>query len=68
GGNGYMSQDVHIRDTIKYTDYKRFGSTIKIIYDGQDITKTGPQNGQQQGQPGKPATPAPPAQQPKPQQ
>ncbi len=50
GGSGYMSQDVHIRDTIKYTDYKRFGSTIKLIYDGQDIT----QNGQQQGQPAKP--------------
>ena len=26
GGNGYMAQDVHIRDIIKYTDYKRFGS------------------------------------------
>jgi hypothetical protein len=64
GGNGYMSQDVHIRDTIKYTDYKRFGSTIKIIYDGQDITKTGPQNGQQ---PGQPATPAQTKQQQKPQ-
>jgi len=49
GGTGYMSQDVHIRDTVKYTDYKRFGSDIKIIYDGQDITKNGqPQD--QQGQ------------------
>ena len=38
GGSGYMSQDVHIRDTIKYTDYKQFGSTTKIIYEGQDIT------------------------------
>jgi hypothetical protein len=38
GGNGYMAQDVHMRDTIKYTDYKQFGSTTKIIYDGQDIT------------------------------
>jgi hypothetical protein len=47
GGNGYMGEDVHIRDTVKYTDYKRFGSTVKIIYDGQDIT----QNGQQQGKP-----------------
>jgi hypothetical protein len=61
GGNYSMSEDVHMRDTIKYTDYKRFGSTIKLIYDGQDIT----QNGQQQGQP---ATPAPPKQQGKPQQ
>jgi hypothetical protein len=38
GGNGYMTDDVHIRDIIKYTDYKRFGSTSKIIFDGQDIT------------------------------
>jgi hypothetical protein len=38
GGSGYMAQDVHIRDIIKYTDYKRFGSTSKIIYEGQDIT------------------------------
>jgi hypothetical protein len=43
GGYGYMSQDVHIRDIIKYTDYKRFGSTTKIIYDGQDITNNGQQ-------------------------
>ena len=50
GGHGYMSDDVHMRDTIKYSDYKRFGSTIKIIYDGQDITQN--QNGQQQGKPG----------------
>lgn len=60
GGTGYMGEDVHIRDTIKYGDYKRFGSTIKLIYDGQDIT----QNGQQQGQP---ATPAQPKEQGKPQ-
>jgi len=35
---GALSQDVHMRDVIKYSDYKRFGSTTKIIYDGQDIT------------------------------
>ena len=38
GGSGYMAQDVHIRDVIKYTDYKRFGSTVKIIYNGEDIS------------------------------
>jgi hypothetical protein len=38
GGNGFMAQDVHIRDTIKYTDYKQFGSTTKITYEGQDIS------------------------------
>jgi len=47
GGNGYMSDDVHIRDTVKYTDYKRFGTTTTIIYNGEDITKNGQdQNGQ----------------------
>ncbi len=57
GGSGYMSEDVHMRDTIKYSDYKRFGSTIKIIYDGQDITQNGQQ---QQGQPGQPSKPPEP--------
>jgi hypothetical protein len=38
GGHNYMAQDVHMRDTIKYTDYKQFGSTMKIIYEGKDIT------------------------------
>jgi hypothetical protein len=38
GGSGYMAQDVHMRDTIKYTDYKQFGSTVKILYEGQDIS------------------------------
>jgi len=38
GGHNFMAQDVHIRDIIKYTDYKQFGSTMKIIYEGKDIT------------------------------
>lgn len=48
GGYGYMDQDVHIRDVVKYADYKRFGSTSKILYEGQDITQSGqPQTGPQ---------------------
>ena len=43
GGSGYIGQDVHMRDVIKYSDYKRFGSTTKIIYDGQDISNTNSQ-------------------------
>jgi hypothetical protein len=54
GGNGYMMEDVHIRDIIKYTDYKRFGSTSKIIYEGQDITPQQNPQGQQQPSPQKP--------------
>jgi hypothetical protein len=43
GGNGYMAEDVHIRDTVKYSDYKRFGSTSTIIYNGEAL----PNNNQQ---------------------
>jgi hypothetical protein len=45
-----MAQDVHIRDTVKYTDYKRFGSTTKIIYEGQELAQPEKQPG---GQPKK---------------
>jgi hypothetical protein len=55
GGNGYMSQDVHIRQIVRYTDYKQFRSNIKVLFQGQDVTNnTGqpqpngqPPNGQQ---------------------
>ena len=50
GGNGYKSQDVHIRDTVKYSDYKRFGSTSTIIYNGQNL----PAQQQQPAAPPKP--------------
>ncbi len=46
GGHGYMADDVHIRDIIKYTDYKQFGSTMKIVsVDGEE-----PQGGKPQAQ------------------
>lgn len=54
GGPGYMAQDVHIRDIVKYTDYKRFGSTSTIIYNGQVIPGSQTQPGQQPEQPAKP--------------
>jgi hypothetical protein len=38
GGHGYMTQDVHMRETLKYTDYKQYHSTIRLIYQGQDVT------------------------------
>jgi len=47
GGYGYMSQDVHIRDTVKYTDYKRYGTETKIMYGNQEVKKEEQQNGQQ---------------------
>lgn len=58
GGSGYMAQDVHIRDVVKYTDYKRFGSTSTIIYNGQVVNspqnKPNQQPGQQPDQQAKP--------------
>ncbi|MFZ0340401.1 MAG: hypothetical protein WAL45_20420 [Terracidiphilus sp.] len=49
GGNFTPQEDVHIRDVIKYSDYKRFGSTSKVFYGDQEITNPGqPQNQQPQ--------------------
>src|SRR3984885_2895327 len=36
--NGALSEDVHLRSTVKYTDYKQFRSTSRIIFNGEDIT------------------------------
>lgn len=38
-GKGYMVQNVHIRQTVKFTDYKQYGSTAKIIESGQVVEK-----------------------------
>jgi len=32
-------QDVHIREIIKYSDYKRFGANVKITYEGKEVEK-----------------------------
>jgi hypothetical protein len=37
GGRSSMGEDVHMRDTIKYTDYKQFGSTTRILYEGNEL-------------------------------
>ena len=44
----FSSGDVHIRQIVKYTNYKRFGANVKITYEGQDISKDQPQPGAQQ--------------------
>jgi hypothetical protein len=38
GGDGYLAQDVHMRNVVKYTDYKQYHTSSRIIYNGQDIT------------------------------
>jgi len=37
-GHGYLSQDVHLRETLKYTNYHEFHTSIRVLYQGQDIT------------------------------
>ncbi len=57
-GNGYGSQDVHMRETVKYSKYKRFGSSVKITYDGQTVEKDAPAPAADE-KPAPPAVPAP---------
>jgi hypothetical protein len=52
-GSGYLSQDVHIRETVTYSNYKRFGTSVKITYDGQEVGKSDDKQ-QQQPAPQKP--------------
>ena len=36
--------DVHIHEVVKYADYKRFGSKVKVIYEGKELPKAQPQD------------------------
>jgi hypothetical protein len=37
-----IAPEVHIHDIIKYSDYKRFGSKVKVIYEGKELPKDQP--------------------------
>ena len=52
-GSGYLSQNVHIRETLKYTDYKQYHANVRVIYEGQDISND-KNPGQQAPPPAKP--------------
>jgi hypothetical protein len=41
----FSSGDVHVRQIVKYTNYKRFGANVKITYEGQEVSKGQPQSG-----------------------
>ena len=60
--HGALSQDVHMRATVRYTDYKQYHTSVTIQYAGQDLpTDTGAQPGT--GPKDAPAQPAAPHQQ-----
>ena len=56
----FSTGDIHVRQVVKYSNYKRFGSNVKITYEGQEISKGQPQGGTQQ--PGGAQTVPPPKQ------
>jgi hypothetical protein len=35
----FNTGDIHIREIVKYEDYKRFGSNVRILYEGKEIPK-----------------------------
>jgi hypothetical protein len=41
----FRTNDVHIREVIKYTNYKRFGSKVRIIYKGEAKDDSAPTSG-----------------------
>lgn len=35
----FVNQDMHLRQIVKYTDYKQYGSSVKITYEGKEVQK-----------------------------
>jgi hypothetical protein len=35
----FKMEDVHIKEVVKYEDYKRFGANSKILYEGKEVPK-----------------------------
>jgi hypothetical protein len=56
----FNTGDIHIREIVKYEDYKRFGSNVRILYNGQEVQKAEPKPGQNPQE----APPAPDQKQP----
>lgn len=54
--HGSLSENARLREILKYSNYHQFRTSIRVIYQGQDITNN--------GQPGSAPAQTPPAQQP----
>src|SRR5512146_2510741 len=44
----FSGGDVHINEVVKYTNYKRFGTNVKITYEGQEVSQGKDKNPSQQ--------------------
>ncbi|MFZ0807685.1 MAG: hypothetical protein WAN03_15940 [Candidatus Sulfotelmatobacter sp.] len=58
----FKTEDVHIREIVKYEDYKRFGTNTKILYEGKEIPNAPKDQKKPDGT--QPPTTQPPAQSP----
>lgn len=41
GGRDYLSTNVYMNETVTYTKYKRFGSSVTLLFDGKKLKKPG---------------------------
>jgi hypothetical protein len=62
----FKAEDVHIKEIVKYQDYKRFGTNVKILYEGKEIPKDQQKPDQQKPGQQKPGQTPPPASTPAP--
>jgi hypothetical protein len=46
----FNTGDIHIREIVKYEDYKRFGSSVKILAGGKEVPGTDQKPGQKSDQ------------------
>jgi len=60
--DGSIGEDVHVRSYVRYTNYKRFRSTIRLIYEGQDVTEGADKRKQEEQQKTPPPASNPPKQ------
>lgn len=51
GGRGYMSESIHLRQIVTYSNYKRFGSKSRILFNGKDVTDQRAPDGSQPAKP-----------------
>jgi hypothetical protein len=35
----FKTGDIHLREIVKYQDYKRFGSNVKVLFEGKELPK-----------------------------
>jgi len=42
----FKTEDVHIKEIVKYEDYKRFGTNTKILFEGKELPKDEPKPNQ----------------------